>query len=197
MLLPLLKKAKEQSAYFLLTRKTGSRSSGAPQCGTPFATAVARIPQPPLLPGEPYRFHFDMTKCVGGKCCVVACNEQNGNPAEINWRRVERSKAAGTRIPTAPVFPWAAITVWSRHVLHSAETCIGARRRVALGAIQQRTAQYSGGVLLFAGAFLAASLILLELGTQWDLRWHQASVARAGIFSYQKLFRAPAPEAAE
>ena len=39
-------------------------------------------------PGEQYRFHFDMTKCIGCKCCVVACNEQNGNPAEILWRRV-------------------------------------------------------------------------------------------------------------
>jgi formate dehydrogenase iron-sulfur subunit len=39
-------------------------------------------------PGEQYRFHFDTTKCIGCKCCVVACNEQNGNPAEINWRRV-------------------------------------------------------------------------------------------------------------
>jgi Fe-S-cluster-containing dehydrogenase component/DMSO reductase anchor subunit len=29
-----------------------------------------------------------MTKCIGCKCCVVACNEQNGNPADINWRRV-------------------------------------------------------------------------------------------------------------
>jgi len=39
-------------------------------------------------PGEQYRFHFDMRKCIGCKCCVVACNEQNGNPAAINWRRV-------------------------------------------------------------------------------------------------------------
>ncbi|MFC5865052.1 DmsC/YnfH family molybdoenzyme membrane anchor subunit [Acidicapsa dinghuensis] len=38
--------------------------------------------------GEQYRFHFDMTKCIGCKCCVVACNEQNGNPADILWRRV-------------------------------------------------------------------------------------------------------------
>lgn len=38
--------------------------------------------------GEQYRFHFDATKCIGCKCCVVACNEQNGNPAAINWRRV-------------------------------------------------------------------------------------------------------------
>jgi Fe-S-cluster-containing dehydrogenase component/DMSO reductase anchor subunit len=29
-----------------------------------------------------------MTQCIGCKCCVVACNEQNGNPAEIQWRRV-------------------------------------------------------------------------------------------------------------
>ncbi len=46
------------------------------------------IPRRALQPGEQYRFHFDMTKCIGCKCCVVACNEQNGNPAAINWRRV-------------------------------------------------------------------------------------------------------------
>ena len=46
------------------------------------------IPARPLQDGEQYRFHFDMTKCIGCKCCVVACNEQNGNPAAINWRRV-------------------------------------------------------------------------------------------------------------
>ena len=39
-------------------------------------------------PGEQYRFHVDMGACIGCKCCVVACNEQNGNPAPINWRRV-------------------------------------------------------------------------------------------------------------
>lgn len=38
--------------------------------------------------GEQYRFHVDMDACIGCKCCVVACNEQNGNPASINWRRV-------------------------------------------------------------------------------------------------------------
>ena len=46
------------------------------------------IPERPLQAGEQYGFHFDMTKCIGCKCCVVACNEQNGNPASINWRRV-------------------------------------------------------------------------------------------------------------
>ena len=39
-------------------------------------------------PGEQYRFHVDMGTCIGCKCCVVACNEQNGNPPAINWRRV-------------------------------------------------------------------------------------------------------------
>jgi DMSO reductase iron-sulfur subunit len=51
-------------------------------------SAAPLIPQRELRPGEQYRFHFDMTKCIGCKCCVVACNEQNGNPAAINWRRV-------------------------------------------------------------------------------------------------------------
>ena len=49
---------------------------------------AARMPSRPPGPGEQYRFHFDMGKCIGCKCCVVACNEQNGNPAAINWRRV-------------------------------------------------------------------------------------------------------------
>jgi Fe-S-cluster-containing dehydrogenase component len=41
-----------------------------------------------LEPGEQYRFHFDMGKCIGASAASVACNEQNGNPATINWRRV-------------------------------------------------------------------------------------------------------------
>ena len=43
---------------------------------------------PTLSPGEQYRFHFDMTRCIGCRCCEVACNEQNGNGAEVTWRRV-------------------------------------------------------------------------------------------------------------
>ena len=46
------------------------------------------IPDRPLEPGEQYRFHFNMTKCIGCRSCEVACNEQNGNPAEIRWRRI-------------------------------------------------------------------------------------------------------------
>ena len=51
-------------------------------------TARPTIPTQAPGPGEQYRFHFDMTKCIGCKCCVVACTEQNGNPAAIQWRRV-------------------------------------------------------------------------------------------------------------
>src|SRR5690349_12720176 len=47
-----------------------------------------RMPDRAPGPGEQYRFHFDMGRCIGCKCCVVACNEQNANPASINWRRV-------------------------------------------------------------------------------------------------------------
>lgn len=46
------------------------------------------IPSEPLEKGEQYRFHFDMSLCIGCQCCVVACNEQNNNPAEVTWRRV-------------------------------------------------------------------------------------------------------------
>jgi len=46
------------------------------------------IDVPPLKEGEQYRFHFDATKCIGCRCCEVACNEQNNNPADIKWRRV-------------------------------------------------------------------------------------------------------------
>lgn len=69
--------------------------SQLPVLGRPDLLTIAPAPArvaltPSRLPeaGEQYRFHFDVEKCIGCKCCVVACNEQNGNPAEINWRRV-------------------------------------------------------------------------------------------------------------
>jgi len=52
------------------------------QCGS------YSIDIPKLKEGEQYRFHFDATACVGCRCCEVACNEQNNNPADIKWRRV-------------------------------------------------------------------------------------------------------------
>jgi formate dehydrogenase iron-sulfur subunit len=101
------------------------------------------IPTRELQEGEQYRFHFDMKRCIGCKCCVVACNEQNGNPADINWRRV--GEVEGGHFPLAQRFhlsmgcnhcvepsclngcPVEAYTKDAKTgvVLHSADACIG------------------------------------------------------------------------
>jgi DMSO reductase iron-sulfur subunit len=54
----------------------------------PATVVTSLIPDRPLAEGEQYRFHFNMTKCIGCRSCEIACNEQNGNPADIRWRRV-------------------------------------------------------------------------------------------------------------
>src|SRR5438105_5555420 len=81
MSLPLFTRATENGPTFMLTPRA---SEPAPVD----VVAASRMPSRPPGPGEQYRFHVDMGKCIGCKCCVVACNEQNGNPAAINWRRV-------------------------------------------------------------------------------------------------------------
>jgi formate dehydrogenase iron-sulfur subunit len=105
--------------------------------------AGLRMPSRPPGPGEQYRFHFDMQACIGCKCCVVACNEQNGNPAEINWRRVgeieggwypETSRSylsmgcnhclEPTCLEGCPVDAYTKDPA-TGIVLHSADTCIG------------------------------------------------------------------------
>src|SRR5574340_562613 len=87
MQLPLLQRAKEQSATFVMTPRNRAGAARVSRCGR--ATEQApRIPRRALQPGKQNCFHFDMTKCIGCKCCVVACNKQNGNPAGIDWRRV-------------------------------------------------------------------------------------------------------------
>lgn len=79
--LPLLERIREfDSAGAFISGESANGSF----CG---AAPAAMLPMAPG-PGEQYRFHFDMTRCIGCKCCVVACNEQNANPAEILWRRV-------------------------------------------------------------------------------------------------------------
>ena len=87
MSLPLLKRATEDGVTFALTKRPVPTLLAPLRPGGPVPLS-ARMPTRALEPGEQYRFHFDMGKCIGCKCCVVACNEQNGNPAEINWRRV-------------------------------------------------------------------------------------------------------------
>jgi formate dehydrogenase iron-sulfur subunit len=92
-----LKNRVGKSGFYAPASVGHSRESGDPKAGFPIKsfgndksseTAIALIPQEPLKDGEQYRFHFDMSRCIGCNCCVVACNEQNGNPADVNWRRV-------------------------------------------------------------------------------------------------------------
>jgi Fe-S-cluster-containing dehydrogenase component/DMSO reductase anchor subunit len=82
MSLPLLTRATEDGVTFVLTPRSANSASADAK------PAASRMPSRAPGPGEQYRFHVDMGKCIGCKCCVVACNEQNGNPAAINWRRV-------------------------------------------------------------------------------------------------------------
>ncbi len=83
--LPLLQQATEDGEQYRLTpagivpRRDRCAIAAEGSNLTP-----SRLP----LAGEQYRFHLDMESCIGCKCCVVACNEQNGNPADIQWRRV-------------------------------------------------------------------------------------------------------------
>jgi DMSO reductase iron-sulfur subunit len=142
MQLPLLERVKEQSASFAMTPRGRAGSGEAPYCGTA-VERTSRIPERPLTTGEQYRFHFDMTKCIGCKCCVVACNEQNGNPANINWRRVGEIEGGWypntqrlhlsmgcnhcvepTCLKGCPVDAYSKDPV-TGVVIHSADTCIG------------------------------------------------------------------------
>lgn len=66
-----------------------------------------------------------------------------------------------------------------------------------LGAIKERTGQYSGGIFLFGTAFFAATLILLQLGTRWRMSWERAASERAGIFSYRNAAESPVGEGAD
>jgi DMSO reductase iron-sulfur subunit len=141
--LPLLEKTKDRNPLFLLTPRRAAATRGEQVCGSLSEIESLRIPSRTLLPGEQYRFHFDMSKCIGCKCCVVACNEQNGNPASINWRRV--GEIEGGQYPNAQrlhlsmgcnhcieptCLEGCPVDAYSKHpitgvVLHSADTCIG------------------------------------------------------------------------
>ncbi len=79
-----LKRRVDASGHYVPRSVSKEEASAilAPQRSRPL------IPEEPLGEGEQYRFHFDMTRCVGCQCCVVACNEQNNNPADVTWRRV-------------------------------------------------------------------------------------------------------------
>jgi DMSO reductase iron-sulfur subunit len=75
----------EHSAIVRLIDGSGHDSAAASiDKVAPSSLIPGRLPEP----GEQYRFHFDMTKCIGCRSCEVACNEQNGNPADLHWRRI-------------------------------------------------------------------------------------------------------------
>lgn len=101
------------------------------------------IPERPLNPGEQYRFHFNMTKCIGCRSCEVACNEQNGNPADIRWRRIGEIEGGSWPLTSrfylsmgcnhclsADCLRGCPVDAYKKDpatgiVLHSAEACIG------------------------------------------------------------------------
>ncbi|HJZ98506.1 MAG TPA: DmsC/YnfH family molybdoenzyme membrane anchor subunit [Candidatus Solibacter sp.] len=112
-------------------------------CRIGTALPPANIPDRKPAPGEQYRFHFDMTRCIGCRCCEVACAEQNGNPYEINWRRVGEIEGGSyphtqrlylsmgcnhcvepSCLTGCPVDAYQKNSVTGL-VLHSAQTCIG------------------------------------------------------------------------
>lgn len=88
--LPLLERAREGGTAFVFLSNGEFSSPGRPEQASCHVPVSSQGLMPARVPGdgEQYRFHFDMTKCIGCQCCVVACNEQNGNPADIHWRRV-------------------------------------------------------------------------------------------------------------
>src|SRR5215470_11691462 len=142
MSLPLLSRANEDGVMFVLTPRTTPRPSQDVSTTLPLPV-TPRMPLRTPGPEEQYRFHVDMRKCIGCKCCVVACNEQNGNPSAINWRRVteieggwypraERSYMSigchhclePTCLLGCPVDAYKK-DVATGIVLHSADACIG------------------------------------------------------------------------
>jgi len=142
MSLPLFKRAAEGGVTFMLTPET-TRLPGRDVSAADPLPVVSRLPLRAPGPDEQYRFHVDMRKCIGCKCCVVACNEQNGNPAAINWRRV--SEIEGGWYPRAErsymsigchhcleptCLQGCPVDAYTKNaatgiVLHSADACIG------------------------------------------------------------------------
>ena len=58
-----------------------------------------------------------------------------------------------------------------------------------LGLAKDLSGTYSTGLALVSFAFIAGTMVLLELGAQWARRWSEAAVAQAGIYSYRAVGR--------
>ena len=153
MALPLLTRASVDDGTFVhvVPRQRHAPPDGCDR-SVDLSAITAACRRPPTSPACPSRapspasstaFTSTWAQCIGCKCCVVACNEQNGNPAEINWRRV--GEIEGGWYPNAQksyvsmgcnhcVDPTCLDRVPGRRVLqgpatgivlHSADTCIG------------------------------------------------------------------------
>jgi NNP family nitrate/nitrite transporter-like MFS transporter len=55
----------------------------------------------------------------------------------------------------------------------------------ALGVVRDATGSYAPGLFGCAGVFLAGTLLLLELGARWTVRWQARAVRQTGVYSYR------------
>jgi len=66
-----------------------------------------------------------------------------------------------------------------------------------LGAVRELTGSYALGLFGCATVFVAGTVVLLELGARWSLRWDVHAVRQAGVYSYRSaLFGADGERAA-
>jgi NNP family nitrate/nitrite transporter-like MFS transporter len=65
-----------------------------------------------------------------------------------------------------------------------------------LGLARDMTGSYSAGLVVCATTFVVGTLVLLELGARWSLRWNADAVRRSGVYSYRATLRRAAGEPA-
>ena len=54
-----------------------------------------------------------------------------------------------------------------------------------LGAVRELTGSYALGLCGCAAVFVAGTVVLLELGARWSLRWDVQAIRQAGVYSYR------------
>jgi len=55
-----------------------------------------------------------------------------------------------------------------------------------LGAAKDATGTYGVGLMLVSFAFVAGTIMLLELGSRWMAQWQEGALKRSGLFSYRR-----------
>jgi NNP family nitrate/nitrite transporter-like MFS transporter len=58
-----------------------------------------------------------------------------------------------------------------------------------LGLVRDMTGTYGAGLVVCATTFMVGTLVLLELGARWSLRWDADAVRRSGVYSYRATLR--------